>query len=114
VTGGLSARGLENVPVGDWSDDFTFIVGDHRYRCPSSVAQFLSARVSKLHLIDATISELRLEVEDRGELFGSVLEAAKGNSIELIPITGEQLRRFTPLWGIQSFVNWFVVKRGTN
>jgi hypothetical protein len=81
VTGGLSARGLANVPVGDWSDNFTFIVGDHRCRCPSSVAQFLSPRVSKLHWIDATISELRLEVEDRDKLFGSVLEAAKGNSI---------------------------------
>jgi hypothetical protein len=81
VTGGLSARGLANVPVGDWSDDFTFIVGDHGYRCPSSVAQFLSPRVSKLHSIDVTISELRLEVEDRGGLFSSVLETAGGGSI---------------------------------
>jgi hypothetical protein len=81
VTGGLSARGLANAPVGDWSDHFTFIVGAHRSRCPSSVAQFLSPRVSKLHSIDPTISELRLEVEDRDELFGSVLEAAEGNSI---------------------------------
>jgi hypothetical protein len=56
-------------------------VGDRRYRCSSPVAQFLSPRVSKLHSIDATISELRLEVEDRDELFGSVLEAAKGDSI---------------------------------
>jgi hypothetical protein len=79
--GGLSARGLTNVAVRDWPDDFTFIIGDHRYRCPSSVAQFLSPRVSKLHLIDATISELRLEVEDRDELFGSVLEAAGGGGI---------------------------------
>jgi hypothetical protein len=79
VTGGLSARGRANAPVGDWSDHFTFIVGDRHYRCPSSVAQFLSPRVSKLHSIDATISELRLE--DRDKLFGSVLEAAKGDSI---------------------------------
>jgi hypothetical protein len=75
VTGGLSARGLANVQIGDWSDDFTFIVGDHRYRCPSSVAQFLSPRVSKLHLIDATILELRLEAEGSRQIvrfgFGS-------------------------------------------
>jgi hypothetical protein len=31
VTDGLSARGLANIAVRDWSDDFTFIVGDHRY-----------------------------------------------------------------------------------
>jgi hypothetical protein len=83
MTGGLSARGLANVEVGDWPNHFTFIVGDHRYRCPSSVAQFLSPRLSKLHPSDATISELRLEVEDRDELFRSVLEAAKGNRIAL-------------------------------
>jgi hypothetical protein len=81
VTRGLSARGLANVAVRDWSDDFTFIVGCHHYRCPSSVSQFLSPRVSQLHSIDATISELRLEIEDRDELFASVLEAARGSSI---------------------------------
>jgi hypothetical protein len=36
VTGGLSARGLANVAVGDWSGDFMVIVGDHRYLRPSS------------------------------------------------------------------------------
>jgi hypothetical protein len=48
-TGGLSARGLGNAAVRDWSDNFTFIAGDHHYRCSSSVAQFLSPRVSKFH-----------------------------------------------------------------
>jgi hypothetical protein len=39
ATGGLSARVLANVAVRNWSDYFTFIVDDHRYRCPSSIAQ---------------------------------------------------------------------------
>jgi hypothetical protein len=39
--------------------------------------------VSKLHLIDTTISELRFEVEGEGKLFGSMLEAAGGGSIEI-------------------------------
>jgi hypothetical protein len=81
VTGGLLSRGLANVAVRDWSDDFTFIIGDRRYQCRSSVAQFLSPLVSKLHSIDATISELRLGIEDPERLFGSVLETGKGNSI---------------------------------
>jgi hypothetical protein len=74
VTGGLSAPGRANVAVHDRSDDFPFLIGDHRCLCPSSVARFLSPRVSKLHWIDATISELRLEAEDGDELLGSVLE----------------------------------------
>jgi hypothetical protein len=32
VAGGLSPRGLANVAVRDWSDDFTFNVGDHLLR----------------------------------------------------------------------------------
>jgi hypothetical protein len=75
--------GLANAAVRDWSDDFAFIVGDHRYQCPSSVAQFLSPLVSKLHSIDATISGLRLAIEDGDKLLGSVLEAAKGDSIAI-------------------------------
>jgi hypothetical protein len=81
VIGGLSAWGLANVGGRDSPDVFTFIVGDCRYRCRSSVAQFLSPRVSKFQSIDATISELKLEVEDGGELFGSVLEATRGCGI---------------------------------
>ena len=73
--------GLANVAVRDWSADFTFIVRDHRYRCRSSVAHFLSPQASKLHWIDATISGLKLEIEDEDELFGSVLESAGGDSI---------------------------------
>jgi hypothetical protein len=79
VTGGLSSQGLANVAVRDWSDDFTFIVGDHRHRCGSSGAQFFSPRVSRLHSIDDTIDEIGIDVEDK--LFGSVSEAAKGRSI---------------------------------
>jgi hypothetical protein len=77
--------GVANVAVRDSSDDFTFIVGNHRYPCRSSVAQFLSPRVAKLHWIDATISELRFEVEDRDDSFGSVLETARGDRITVDP-----------------------------
>jgi hypothetical protein len=81
VTGALSAWGLVNVAVRDWSDNFAFRVGDHRYRCRSSAAQFLSPRVSRLQSSDATIDELRREVEDRDYLFGSVLEVTGGGGI---------------------------------
>jgi hypothetical protein len=77
----LSGRGLANVAVRDWSHNFTFIIGDHRYWCRSFLAQFLSPQVSKLHSIDGTIDELRLEIEDGDELFGSVLEAAGSGNI---------------------------------
>jgi hypothetical protein len=85
VPGGLSARGLANVAIGDWSDDFTFVIGNYRYRCPSSAAQFLSPRVFNLHCVDATISGLTLEVQDGDDLFSSMLEAARGGGIAVDP-----------------------------
>jgi hypothetical protein len=81
VTDGLSAQALANVAVRDWSDDFTFIVGDHYYRCPSSREQFLSPRVVELYSVDDTISEIRIDVKGPDEFFGAVLEAAGGGSI---------------------------------
>jgi hypothetical protein len=82
----------QNLRVGDragarWIIGIPFIIGDHRYS--SSVARFVSPRVSKLHWIDATISELRLEVEDGNQLFVSLLEAARAASLQLIQLTGD-------------------------
>jgi hypothetical protein len=60
VTGELSGRGLGNVWVRDSCDEFTFVVGGRRYRCP----EFLSPRVCHLHCSDPTIDEITLEVDD--------------------------------------------------
>jgi hypothetical protein len=78
----------------DWSDDFTFIIGDHRSRCPSSIAQFLSPRVAKFHSIDATIKELRLETEGRDGLFHIVLKIAKGGRMAIDSV---RRRTFAPI-----------------
>jgi hypothetical protein len=74
-TGDRQAFGAD-VVVRDCSDEFAFMIGDHCSRCPSSVAQFFS-----LHLTDATVSELKFEFENGDELFGLVLEAARGGGI---------------------------------
>jgi hypothetical protein len=57
------------------------------------------------------ISELRLEVEDRDNLFGSVLETAGGGVLPLIQLTGRPSWVFALLYGMQSFMNRFVVNR---
>jgi hypothetical protein len=106
--------GPANVAVRDWSDDFAFSVGDQRYQCCSSVAQFLSPLVSKLHSIDATISGLTRAIEDGDKLLGSVLEAAKAAALRLIPRIGEQLLGFAPLYGIPSFIDLSILNLATN
>jgi hypothetical protein len=108
--GPASVQRLANVAVRDWSDDCTFIMGDHYHRCLSSVVQFLSPRVVKLHSSDATVNEQRLDVEDGDELFDSVLEAAR---MQLIRLTRKQLQRSAPLYGIQGFIDLFVLNHPT-
>jgi protoporphyrinogen oxidase len=61
-----------------------FVVDSHCDCCPSSVAPFSSLRVSKLHWIDATISELGPKVEYQDKLFSSLLEAVRGGNIALV------------------------------
>jgi hypothetical protein len=58
-----------------------FIVGHRHYPYLSSLAPFLLPRVAKLHLIDDTIDEIKIDVEDRDELFGTVFRTARCGSI---------------------------------
>jgi hypothetical protein len=58
-----------------------FIVGHRHCQFPSSLAQFLSPWVAKLHLVDGTIDEIKICVEDPDELFDAMLEAARCGSI---------------------------------
>jgi hypothetical protein len=42
----LSAKGLEYLPMNCYENDFTVIVGQKKYDCPSFIADFLSPRLS--------------------------------------------------------------------
>jgi hypothetical protein len=106
---GLSRRGLMDVAVRESSDDFTFIPGDHRYRSPSSLAPFLSRRVSELHSSDEKIG---IDIEDPDELFGVVFEAAR-QCRSRFSAAMNLLWRLGRLSGIQGFMNSFAVNWAT-
>jgi hypothetical protein len=78
ATATLSVRGLRDVIVRPSDDEFTFILGDRLYCCPSIVAEFLSPRVCGILSIDATATELMIEVTDGNEMFELLLDAARG------------------------------------
>jgi hypothetical protein len=93
VTLSLSVLGLRNAGWGDSEEGFTFLVGDQCYRCPCCVARFVSPRVWQGQMTDATMHEMRVEVEfeDAGELFSVLLDAARGFSIR---VDGGKVPRF--------------------
>jgi hypothetical protein len=57
----LSAKGFRNLPRNAYENDFTFIVGESRYHCPSFIASFLSPRICCLQRNDSTIREFSIE-----------------------------------------------------
>jgi hypothetical protein len=79
----LSAKGLRNLPSNVYSNDFTFIVGESRYHCPSFIASFLSPRICHLQMNDATLLEFHIETDDPDHLFGELLQVCYGSSVRI-------------------------------
>jgi hypothetical protein len=69
----LSSAGLRQVPFDQCPDDFFFLVGQQRHVCHRLLADFLSPLVSRLHMSDPTLRELRLKTVDSSNLFPEFL-----------------------------------------
>jgi hypothetical protein len=80
---GLSAKGLGNLPTTVSEDDFTFVVGDSRYICPSLFACFVSPRICDLQRNDPTIREFHVETPDSNHCFESILKLCSGSKVRL-------------------------------
>jgi hypothetical protein len=79
----LSVKGLQRLEQVNHEKDFTFIVGDERYRCPSFVAEFLSPRICSLRSQDITIDEFLIETKDPSHQFGLLLSIGLGHDISV-------------------------------
>jgi hypothetical protein len=77
----LSATGLQRLEGVNHDRDFTFIVGDERYDCPSFVAEFLSPRITTLRSQDITIDEFTVNTEDPNHYFGTLLSIGFGHEV---------------------------------
>jgi hypothetical protein len=76
----LSTKGFENIPISAYEENFTFLVGDAKYPCPSFVADFMSPRISQLHSIDLTVTEFRINAED-SEAFSQLFSMMRGRAM---------------------------------
>jgi hypothetical protein len=79
----LSSYGLKNIPYRDELDDFEFIVGDARYRCPWFIPDFLSPRIAGLHRADNTICAFVIETKDAKSEFREFLSLGRGGTIKI-------------------------------
>jgi hypothetical protein len=76
----LSAKGLAHIPTNEFTLDseFTFFVGTSEYHCSSFIADFLSPRISRLHIVDPTIENFTIRIPDSDGDFSSFLSLAMG------------------------------------
>jgi hypothetical protein len=79
----LSSKGLQRLGTNFYENDFKFFVGSDEYFCPSFITDFLSPRITEMRCSDATVSELRIEVEDPKRYFSLVVSIGYGSSVDL-------------------------------
>jgi hypothetical protein len=75
---GLSAESLRDVEEVGPGNEMTFVVGAKRYELPGIAARSLSPGVRDLRLIDATIDEISLDIEDREHLMSEFISLGAG------------------------------------
>jgi hypothetical protein len=95
--------------MSDSSSDFTFVIGDRRYLCPSSVAEYLPPGNCHIHCRDPAINRLRPEVDDPDKLVRSVLNGARAVACQSIQGIGQCFGRSAGHFGFQSLMNQFLV-----
>jgi hypothetical protein len=77
----LSAKRFQRIKTVNHEKDFTFIVGDLRYPCPSFVDAFLSPRITALRLQDNTIDEFSIRTEDSEHYFDNLISIGFGHVV---------------------------------
>jgi hypothetical protein len=80
---GLSAKCLQNIPRNVYENDFTFIVNDSHYKCPTIFAAFLSRRIGSLQSIDPTIREFHMSTKDPHKYFSKIVDLCSGFTISV-------------------------------
>jgi hypothetical protein len=86
------------LPKNVYENDFTFIVGENRYYCPSFVASFLSPRICDLQKKDPTLQEFCIETEDPTNLFEQLVEVCYGSSFRVCESKSFFKSILTELW----------------
>jgi hypothetical protein len=79
----LSPAAITNIVLEQIQEDFQFVVGDQRYKCPRILAEFLSPRVCLSHSVDPSIAEYVFETSDSNEQFQFFLSLGSASRIRV-------------------------------
>lgn len=79
----LQPESVLNIPFQNYEKDFTFIVNEEKFQTCRIIADILSSKISKMHLIDPTLNEFKISIPEKGN-FSNVLDLIKFNDV-IIP-----------------------------
>jgi hypothetical protein len=79
----LSSAAIKNIVLNQIQEEFEFVVGGQRYRCPHFIAEFLSPRVCISHSVDPSIAEYVVEASDSNDQFRLFLTLGSRSTIRV-------------------------------
>lgn len=84
---------ISYVPFDSYPKDFTFVVNQKEYHTNKLIADLLSKKISKIHLIDPTIDHYEILTEYSGD-FQQILDILKADNLK---INSSELPFFTEI-----------------
>jgi hypothetical protein len=79
----LTAKGLAILPSSIYKNDFTFMVGGHKYECPSIIAEFLSPAICRLRETDISLISYTVNTNDSTGEFLKFLSLGQGSTLSI-------------------------------
>lgn len=79
------SSGFSNLNWSTVPNDFTFVVGRKIYSCPRILADILSPKLSKMHLIDPTVDSFTISINDPSENFQFFIDLISIGKSDITP-----------------------------
>ena len=77
----LSSNGLFDAVIACHNNDFDFIVNSQTFSCPKFLADFISPRISRIHMNDSSCSQFSINIPEAEIVFPKIIKLMEGSSI---------------------------------
>jgi hypothetical protein len=104
----LTSQGLHNILREAHGCDFTFIVAEKQFLCPSFIAEFLSPKISRRRKSDPTLTEFIIDIDDPSDDFSKVLSLGSGLPLQRYELNQEVMTKICCQLGNQELLDAIV------
>ena len=101
----LSTKNLINGRKMYHEEDFSFVLGDHLYKCNRFLAGFLSPIIANLSQTDSFFNEYKLKINDERFQFKKIMQLINFGEVQFNQIDSEYLIQIGNLLGNKELIN---------